>query len=178
MKKKIFHISKTAGIKLLEPRVCAHEKAWVYASYHLETALLFGGGLWSDWDFIYKRNYDTGELTVSETYPGVFEKTFEGKQCVLYEVEDSGFLEGQTHMWDEIVSEAPTKTLKERKISNLADAIKKAEKQGKLKLEFFASSKEYKEKIKKHILNLMKYSDINRQHNSDILIKHFGKFVK
>ncbi len=150
----------------------------MYASYHLETALLFGGGLWSDWDFIYKRNYDTGELTFSETYSGIFDKTFEGKGCVLYEVEDSGFLEGQTHMWDEIVSENPTRIIKETKINNLAEEIRKHEKHNKIKIEMFENTKEYKEKIAKHILNLKKYSDIDKQNNSDVLIMEFGELVK
>lgn len=177
MDKTIYHISKTPNLKTLEPRVCSHNKAYVYGSYHIETALLFGGSLWSDWDFIYKRNYETGELTFSETYPGVFNKTFEGKKCVLYEVEDSGFLEGQTHMWDEIVSENKTKILKETQIENLAEVIKQLESENKLKIELFNNSKQYTEKIRKHILNLKKYSDITRQHNSDVLIKHFGNLV-
>ena len=50
--------------------------------------MLFGGELWTDWDFIYKRNYNTGELTLSETYPNIFQKTFKGKKCSVYELED------------------------------------------------------------------------------------------
>lgn len=178
MKRTIYHVSKTQNLSLLEPRVCSHGKAYVYGSYHIETALLFGGELWSDWDFIYKRNYDTGELTFSETYPNIFNKTFEGKQCVVYEVEDSGFLEGQTHMWDEIVSENPTKIIKETKIDNLAEAIKQLERENKIKIEYFNETEEYRDKINKHILNLKKYSDIYKQNNSDVLTKEFGDLVK
>lgn len=177
MKRKIYHVSKTPGLTLLEPRICSHDKAYVYGSYHLETALLFGGELWSDWDFIYKRNYKTGELTFSETYPNVFNNTFEGKKCVIYEVEDSGFLEGQTHMWDEIVSENPTKIIRETRIDNLAEVIKQLERENKIKIELFNNTDEYKEKIKKHILNLKQYSDIYKQNNSSVIVKEFEDLI-
>ena len=42
-KRKIYHVSKTPNLTILEPRICSHNKAYVYVSYHLETALLFGG---------------------------------------------------------------------------------------------------------------------------------------
>lgn len=173
MKDKIYHVSRIPNLKILEPHVCAHQHAYVYASYHLETALLFGGELWSDWDFIYKRNYDTGEVTFSETYPNIFSKIFEDKKCYLYEVEDSGFLQGQTRMWDEIVSKKPTKVIHEHKIENLAEAIRKLEEENIIRIELFSDIEGYKEKIKKHILNLKKYSDINRQNNSNILVEQF-----
>ena len=177
MKRKIYHVSKTPGLTLLEPRICSHDKAYVYGSYHLETALLFGGELWSDWDFIYKRNYKTGELTFSETYSNVFNNTFEGKKCVIYEVEDSGFLEGQTHMWDEIVSENPTKIIRETRIDNLAEVVKQLERENKIKIELFNNTDEYKEKIKKHILNLKQYSDIYKQNNSSVIVKEFEDLI-
>lgn len=178
MNRKIYHVSKTPNISILEPRVCSHGKAYVYASYHLETALLFGGGLWTDWDFIYKRNYETGGLTFSETYPDIFIKTFEGKKCVLYELEDSGFLEGQTHMWDEIVSENPTKVIREIKINNLADEIRRLQNENKIKIELYTDTKEYKEKIKNHIQNLKKYSNIENQYNANVLFEHFNEIIK
>lgn len=176
--KKIYHVSKTENLKVLEPKVCSHSKAFVYASYNIETALLFGGSLWSDWDFIYKRNYETGDLTFSETYPGAFQKAFKGKTCVLYEVEDSGFKQGQTNMWDEIVSENPTTVLKETKITNLLEELNKLENEGKIKIEKYKEGKGYKEKVKKHILNLAKYSNIHKQHNTNLLLDQFGVLLK
>ena len=177
MEKTIYHVSKTPNLKVLEPRVCSHGKVYVYASYSLETSLLFGGAPWSDWDFIYKRNYETGELTFSETYAGVFNKTFKNKKCVIYEVEDSGFLQGQTHMWDEIVSEHPTKVIKETVVEDLSEIIKKFAEQNKIKLEFYNNSASYIQKVKKYILNSQKYSDIYNQNNSEVLLKHFEKWI-
>lgn len=177
MKEKIYHVSRAPNLKILEPHICAHQCAYVYASYHLETALLFGGGLWTDWDFIYKWNYDTGELTFSETYPNAFSKMFEDRKCYLYEVEDSGFLQGKTRMWDEIVSIKSTRVIHEHKIENLAEAIRKLEKENKIRIELFSDTKEYKEKIKSHILNLKKYSDINQQNNADFLVKQFKDII-
>lgn len=178
MNRKIYHVSRTPNLKILEPHVCAHQHAYVYASYHLETALLFGGELWSDWDFIYKRNYDTGELTFSETYPNAFSKIFEDKKCYLYEVEDSGFLQGQTRMWDEIVSKKPTMVIREHKIENLAEVIRKLEKENKIKIELFSDAEEYNEKIKNHIINLKKYSDINQQKNANFLVEQFKDIIR
>lgn len=175
--KTIYHVSKTPNLKVLEPKLCSHSKAYVYASYNLETALLFGGELWSDWDFIYKRNYESGLLTFSETYPDIFNKTFKGKSCIIYEVEDDGFKQGQTNMWDEIVSENPVKVLSERKVDDIAKELEKFEKLGKIKIEKYENTDEYKQKVEKHILNLRKYSDINHQHNTPVLLKHFGKLV-
>ena len=178
MNKTIYHVSKIPDLEVLQPKLCSHEKAYVYASYKIETALLFGGGLWSDWNFIYKRNYDTDELTFSETYAGVFDETFAGKTCYLYEVEDSGFKEGQTHMWDEIVSENPTKVLKCTKILNLKTELFKLQEKGKLKIETYQNTDEYNFKVKKHILNLAQYSDINRQINTPELLKYFGNLLE
>lgn len=172
--KKIYHVSKTPNLKVLEPRICSHGKAYVYASFHNETALLFGGGLWSDWDLIYKRNYETGKLTLSETYEGALKKIFDKRNCFIYQVEDSGFKEGQTQMWDEIVSENPTKVLNQKQVVNLFQYLKKLD---KISLEFYENSQSYQIKVKKHIQNLSKFSDINLQLNSKFLIEKFGNYV-
>lgn len=177
MNRKIYHVSKTNGLSIIEPHICSHNKAYVYASYHLETSLLFGGELWTDWDFIYKRNYNAGELTLSETYPNIFQKTFKGKKCSVYELEDSGFLEGQTNMWDEIVSPNPAKVIREIKINDLAKEIKQLEKDNKIKVEFYSKTEEYKEKIKNHIKNLQIYSDIRDQKNASVILKNFKDFI-
>lgn len=177
MSKKIYHVSKIQGLYIVEPHICSHDKAYVYASYHLETALLFGGGLWADWDFIYKHNYDTGELTFSETYPNIFRKTFERKKCSIYELEDSGFMEGQTNMYDEIVSPNPTKVIREIKINDLANEIRQLEKNHKIKVELFCNTEDYKEKIKNHIKNSQKYSDIRNQGNFSDLLENFKEFI-
>lgn len=178
MSRKIYHVSKTHGLSIIEPHICSHNKAYVYASYHLETALLFGGELWTDWDFIYKRNYETGELTFSEAYPNIFQKTFKGKNCSLYELEDSGFLEGQTNMWDEIVSLNTTKVIREIKIDDLADEIMRLGENNKIKVELYSQTGVYKEKIKNHIKNLQKYSDIRNQKNFNDLLENFKEFIK
>lgn len=177
MSKKVYHVSKIPNLAVIEPHICSHNKAYVYASYHLETALLFGGHLWTDWDFIYKRNHETGELTFSETYPGIFQKTFKGEKCSIYELEDSGFLEGQTNMWDEIVSPNPAKVIKEVKIDDLANEINLLERKNKIKIELYSKTEAYKEKINKHIKNLQKYSDIKGQKNSGVLLENLKEFI-
>ena len=177
MNKIIYHTSKIPGLKILEPHLCAHNIPYVYASYHIETSLLFGGELWSDWDFRYKRNYETGELTFSETYKGAFDKTFANKSCYLYEIEDSGFLEGQTNMWDEIVSTQKTKVLKETYIKDLAEELIKLSMKNLIKIEKFENFPTYKQKIEKHIKNLKKYSDVSQQKNAEFLIEEFNEWL-
>ena len=80
-------------------------------------------------------------------------------------------------MWDEIVSKNPTRIIKETHIHNLANEIIKLQNKNKITVEFFANTQEYKEKIKKHIENLKKYSNIHNQNNSSVLWEHFGKFI-
>ena len=81
-------------------------------------------------------------------------------------------------MWDEIVSLSRTKVIREIKIDDLANEIKQLEKNKKIKTELYSNSKEYKEKIEKHITNLQKYSDIRCQRNSRDLLESFKEFIK
>ena len=80
-------------------------------------------------------------------------------------------------MWDEIVNKNPTRIIKETYIHNLAEEIRKLQNKNLIYIELFSDTQEYKEKIKKHIENLKKYSNIHNQNNSSVLWEHFGKFI-
>ena len=47
----LYHISKTAGLKILKPHVSTHKKAYVYAIENVVIGLLFGASQ-DDFDFI------------------------------------------------------------------------------------------------------------------------------
>lgn len=79
----LYHVSDTGGIKVLEPKVSSHGKAYVYAIENLVTGLLFGAR-WDDFDFILDTN-DSGISEVYECYPDAFERIYSGRSCYVYE---------------------------------------------------------------------------------------------
>ena len=81
-------------------------------------------------------------------------------------------------MWDEIVSKNSTRPIKETHIHNLAEEIRKLQNKNLIYIELFSDTLEYKEKVKKHIENLKKYSNIHNQNNSNVLLEHFEEIVK
>ena len=48
----------------------------------------------------------------------------------------------------------------------------------KIKVELYSQTGVYKEKIKNHIKNLQKYSDIRDQKNFNVLLENFKEFIK
>lgn len=89
----LYHISQTAGIKVLQPRVSTHQKAYVYAVENLTTGLLFGAPH-DDLDFIIREEGNVP--TLMECYPDALSIKFTGKACSIYEVPEAGFLRNQT----------------------------------------------------------------------------------
>lgn len=98
----LYHVSSTSGIKILEPRVSSHGKAYVYAIDNLVMALLFGAKH-DDFDFLLTE--EEGKPTVYECYPNAFEKVYVGKSCAVYELKEDGFLSGMTSWEPELVCE-------------------------------------------------------------------------
>ena len=79
----VYHVSDTPGIKVLQPRVSTHKKAYVYAIDNLVTGLLFGVDK-DDFDFILSTDEEDRPL-VYECYPDAFRLSYEGKGCSVYE---------------------------------------------------------------------------------------------
>lgn len=65
----LYHVSPAPGIKVLEPRVSTHGKAYVYAVDNLATGLLFGVHH-DDFDFMISTDPETDFPTCLECYPG------------------------------------------------------------------------------------------------------------
>lgn len=147
----LYHVSSTPGIKVLEPRVSTHGKAYVYAIDNLVTGLLFGVRH-DDFDF----NISTDENdfpTCSECYPGALEAVYAGKSCSIYELEDVGFLRGMTSWSPEVVSETAVPVQKETCVSDLYERLLEEEQKGNLCIRRFENSVEYKQMISSHIVD-------------------------
>ena len=148
----LYHVSGTAGIKILEPRVSSHGKAYVYAINNLVTALLFGARH-DDFDFLLTE--EDGRPVVYECYPGAFEKIYAGKSCSVYEIAEDGFLSGVTSWEPEFVCEEAIEVLRETFVPDLYGHLQEEEKQGNLVLNRYEDTMEYKKLISEHIVDRM-----------------------
>lgn len=97
----LYHVSSTAGLKVLEPKTSSHGKAYVYAIENMVTGLLFGAKK-DDFDFLLDED-ECGNPVVYECYPNAFEKIYRGKCCSVYELEETDFKRGVTGWEPELV---------------------------------------------------------------------------
>lgn len=148
----LYHVSPVPGIKVLEPRVSTHGKSYVYAIENLATGLLFGVHK-DDFDFMISTDPETDFPTCLECYPGALERVYKGKSCSIYEVEDKGFLRGQTSWSTELVSETAVTVQREIPVPDLYERLLEEEKQGNLCIYRFENSVEYKQMIAKHVVD-------------------------
>lgn len=147
---KLYHVTTIPNLKVLEPRVSTHGKAYVYATTNLEFSLLFGGKESAgDFDGMYGINDSTPFFY--EAYEGALKRRFDGATCYIYEVDPSTFKEGKTPFTGEVVSESPVTVLSCKKIENLFDYLSELNAQSKINLHFFESTKEHTEIINDHI---------------------------
>ena len=147
----LFHVSNVSGIRILEPRVSTHGKAYVYAVRNLVTGLVFGARH-DDFDFDISTNED-GKATISECYPNAFEKVFKGKGCSVYLLNDDGFCEGKTG-WDvELVCEHAVEVMEEKQILDLYQRLLQEQEEGNVEIHFYEDTIEYKRFVSSHIVD-------------------------
>lgn len=147
---KLYHVSTTPNLKILEPRVSTHGKAYVYATTNIEFALFFGGiESMGDFDGIY--GIKNGVPFFYEAYDGALKRRFEGANCFIYEVEPFSFQKNKTSFKSELVSEKPVRVLGCKEINNLYKYLLQLNKKGKIMLHFFEDAKEYTDMIYNHI---------------------------
>lgn len=160
------------NIKILEPRVSTHGKAYVYATTNLNFALLFGGNeSFGDFDGMY--GIENGTPYFYETYEGALKRRFDKAECYIYEVDPQTFCEGKTSFSGEVVSESPVKTLNCEKVYNLYDYLLNLDKEGKIDLHFFENSTEYIADVEDHISDrILRFGVLN---NKDGRIYKFCK---
>ncbi len=150
MKKKLYHVSATPGITVLEPPVSTHGVSYVYATSDLCLALMFGSKKsFGDFDGILGLN--NGKPCFFEAYPGALERVFQDESCYIYEVNPANFEEGKTSFSPEVVSSQPAKVLKCTKVDDLYKVINKLIKQGKIDFHKFSTAPEYVEQMERHI---------------------------
>ncbi len=147
----LYHISPTGGITTLTPRVSTHGKAYVYAIDNLVTGLLFGAKK-DDFDFLLTTT-EEGIPEVYECYPNSFDRVYQGKQCSIYEVAETGFMRGKTSWKPELVCETEVAVLKETFVDNLYERLMQAEEEGELIIHHYDNSLEYRKIIAQHVMD-------------------------
>lgn len=173
---KLYHVSHTPNLKILEPKISSHGKPYVYATTNLELALFFGSKKsHGDLDGIYgTTDIENGNVLSKptpffyESFPNSFKERFEGESCSIYEVDPSTFKKGQTSFASEVVSEEPVKILKETKIEDLYVYLKQLIKDKKIIFHKFSNDKEYQEKLLQHIKDRLQRMNILAIKNTGI----------
>lgn len=147
----LYHVSAIPDIKVLEPRVSTHGKAYVYAIENLVTGLLFGAKH-DDFDFNISTD-DDGIPTCHECYPGALEAIYKNKDCTIYELSEEGFQRGKTSWSVELVCETDVPVQKAVYVPDLYLRLLEEEKQGNLHIHRFENNTEYKQFISQHIVD-------------------------
>lgn len=161
----VYHVSPTAGLKTLKPRVSTHKKAYVYAIDNMVTGMLFGAKH-DDFDFIISTD-EHGTPTVYECYPDAFKKVYQGSSCSVYAVDAHSFQRGVTSWTPELVSEEEVEVIKEIAIDDLYARLLTEEQKGTLNLFRYEFSDPYRQKIASHIVDRLFRFEIDLRHCID-----------
>lgn len=171
--KMLYHISKTAGLKILKPQISTHQKAYVYAVDNIVTGLLFGASH-DDFDFIIDE--ENGTPIITECYPNAFELVFKDKSCSVYEIGEESFMRGITSWSPELVSENEAVVLNEIHINDLYSRLLAEEKSGNLIIRRYRDDEKYKKIISEHIVDrLVRFDKVYTE--NERLKRHYGKLI-
>lgn len=149
----LYHVSPTAGLKILRPHVSTHKKAYVYAIESMVTGMLFGVHK-DDFDFIIATDSE-GVPDLYECYPGAFQNVYQGKGCSVYEVCEEGFQRGMTSWSVELVCEKEVNILNETVVEDLYQRLLEEEQKGRLRIHRYEFCDEYRERISCHVVDRM-----------------------
>ena len=152
---KLYHVSQTPDLKVLEPRVSTHGKAYVYATTNLELALLFGAHHMGDFDGKIGTD-DKGKPYFYEAYKGAFDERYKGKKCYIYEVKPDTFEMGQTNFKGEVMSSKPVKIINCTEVKDLYDYLDKLIEDRKITLLDYNNNPEYVSRINESIKDRIK----------------------
>ena len=155
----LYHVSPTPGLKILQPHMSTHKKAYVYAIENRVTGMLFGAAK-DDFDFILSTD-EAGIPDVYECYPNAFTSVYGGKSCSVYQVEEDGFLRGMTSWRAELVCEREVPVVSETVIEDLYERLLEEERQGNLRMHRYECSEEYRKRIASHIVDRLIRFDID-----------------
>lgn len=147
----LYHVSKTAGLKVLKPHTSTHKQAYVYAVENKTVGFAFGAKQ-DDFDFIIDMD-EQGILIVYECYPDAFNKIYQGKSCSVYCISEEGFQRGMTSWSAELVNPNEVPVLEEIRIEDIAAVLLEEEKRGTMKLFRYQKNAEYRKIIAEHIVD-------------------------
>lgn len=169
----VYHISKTAGLKVLKPQVSTHKKAYVYAVENMVTGLLFGSSH-DDFDFIISE--ENGVPVIMECYPDAFRMIFKDKKCSVYEIGEDGFMRGMTSWSPELVCEHEVTVMCEIPVDDLHARLLSEEANGNLIIRRYEDTADYKRLVSEHIVDrLIRFDAVYTENQR--LITHYGKLI-
>ncbi len=172
----IYHVSDTAGLTVLQPKISTHGRAYVYAIENLVSGLLFGAKQ-DDFDLLIC-TAENGIPEVYECYPDAFYSVYHGKSCSVYKLREDGFSRGMTSWSPELVCETAVPIKEELRVENLYDRLLEAEKNGELILHRYSRKTEYKKIISEHIVDrLIRFEMLERADKDPRLMQHYGRLI-
>lgn len=155
----LYHVSQKAGLKVLQPHVSTHKKAYVYAIENMVTGMLFGVRK-DDFDFLISTDSDHIS-SVYECYPDAFRSIYEGKSCSVYQVNEAGFQRGKTSWSAELVCEHEVEVINEIVIEDLYQRLLDEEQKGNLRIHRYEFCDDYRKKIASHVVDRLIRFDID-----------------
>ena len=158
----LYHVSPTAGLKTLTPRVSTHGKAYVYAIENMVTGLLFGAKH-DDFDLLISTDSHDRPV-ICECYPDAFRSVYQGKACSVYAVAGEGFERGKTSWEPELVSEVEVPVQEEIVVPDLCEMLLEQEAQGRLTIRRYEHTDEYRREIAAHIVDRLIRFDVDLAH--------------
>lgn len=172
----LYHVSNTAGIKVLKPRVSTHGRAYVYAIDNLVKGLLFGVRH-DDFDLFIYTDREGNNPTCCECYPGALERVYKGKSCSVYELPEDGFLHGMTSWTPEVVCEHEVAVEREIPVPDIYGRLLEEEQKGTLVIRRFENSAEYKKMISTHIVDRLIRFDAIKYIETDARFQKYFKDI-
>ncbi len=172
----IYHVSGVPGLKVLEPHVSTHGKAWVYAIEDLVTGLLFGVKH-DDFDFMLYTD-EKGRPVLWECYPGAFEGVYRGRGCSVYELDDRDFMRGMTSWSPELVCEHEVPILNEVPVEDIFARLLSEESQGNLVNYRYQEDMAYRKRISAHVVDrLIRFDAMGRLETDERFQKYYRSLI-
>lgn len=175
----LYHVSQKAGLKVLQPHVSTHKKAYVYAIENVVTGILFGAKQ-DDFDFIISTD-ENDKPIIYECYPDALKKKFQGKGCSIYEISEEGFQRGMTSWEPELVCECEVEVLNEIVVKDLYERLLEEEQNGNLEIHRYEFCDEYRKKISDHVVDrLIRFEiDLTKCMEQDVrFLTYYKNLVK
>ncbi len=166
----LYHASHISGMKILNPHVSTHKKAYVYAIKSRLMAMLFGAQK-DDFDLLI--DSENGKPVLYECYPDALKEVYSGKKCSIYTVEETGFLNDMTGWEEELVCPASVAVVSEEVVEDIYVQIMLALRAGECIIHFFEQSDEYQSFIRDELQERIEAFGISEEY-----MMHDTRFIK